>query len=145
MAKQDYYETLGVSRSASDADLKDAYRKLAMKCHPDRNPNDAAAEHRFKDISEAYDVLKDRQKRAAYDRFRHPAFENGGGRGPSPGAPPRCACRPASPAMFAPAPAPPRARSRPPAAPARAAAEYARSRDSSPSSAPVPPVTASAG
>ncbi len=79
MAKQDYYETLGVSRNARDADLKSAYRKLAMKFHPDRNPGDTTAEQRFKDISEAYDVLKDGQKRAAYDRFGHAAFENGGG------------------------------------------------------------------
>jgi molecular chaperone DnaJ len=79
MAKQDYYETLGVTRSAAEADLKVAYRKLAMKYHPDRNPGDAASEQRFKDINEAYDVLKDGQKRAAYDRFGHAAFENGGG------------------------------------------------------------------
>jgi len=79
MAKQDYYETLGVPRTASDADLKAAYRKMAMKFHPDRNPGDSASEHRFKGISEAYDVLKDQQKRAAYDRFGHAAFENGGG------------------------------------------------------------------
>ncbi|MFQ5468438.1 MAG: molecular chaperone DnaJ [Kiloniellaceae bacterium] len=79
MAKQDYYETLGVSRSAAAAELKKAYRQLAMQYHPDRNPGDPAAEHRFKEISEAYDVLKDQQKRAAYDRFGHAAFENGGG------------------------------------------------------------------
>jgi len=83
MAKQDYYETLSVSRNAKEADLKAAYRKLAMKYHPDRNPGDSAAEHRFKEISEAYDVLKDAQKRAAYDRYGHAAFENGGG--PRPG------------------------------------------------------------
>jgi len=84
MAKQDYYETLGVSREANADQLKKAYRSLAMKYHPDRNPGDAAAEHKFKEISEAYDVLKDDQKRAAYDRFGHAAFENGmGGRGPS--------------------------------------------------------------
>jgi len=79
MSKQDYYETLGVSRGAEEADLKSAYRNLAKKFHPDRNPGDASAEQRFKDISEAYDVLKDGQKRAAYDRFGHAAFENGGG------------------------------------------------------------------
>jgi len=78
MAKQDYYETLGVSRAAGAAELKSAYRKLAMKFHPDRNPGDTACEQRFKDINEAYDVLKDSQKRAAYDRFGHAAFENGG-------------------------------------------------------------------
>jgi molecular chaperone DnaJ len=80
MAKQDFYELLGVSRSAGPEDLKKAYRKLAMQCHPDRNPGDKAAEQRFKAISEAYDVLKDEQKRAAYDRYGHAAFENGGGR-----------------------------------------------------------------
>jgi molecular chaperone DnaJ len=82
MAKQDYYEVLGVSRSASADDLKRAYRKLAMQHHPDRNPGDKAAEQKFKDLNEAYDVLKDDQKRAAYDRFGHAAFEQAGGRGP---------------------------------------------------------------
>jgi molecular chaperone DnaJ len=81
MAKSDYYETLDVARGASPEDLKKAYRKLAMKFHPDRNPNDKAAEQRFKDINEAYDVLKDDQKRAAYDRFGHAAFEANGGAG----------------------------------------------------------------
>jgi molecular chaperone DnaJ len=81
MAKQDFYELLGVSKSASADDLKKAYRKLAMQYHPDRNPGDKAAEHKFKDISEAYDVLKDEQKRAAYDRFGHAAFESGRGGG----------------------------------------------------------------
>src|SRR5580698_3962241 len=79
MAKQDFYETLGVAKGASADDLKKAYRKLAMQYHPDRNPGDKAAEHKFKELSEAYDVLKDDQKRAAYDRFGHAAFENGGG------------------------------------------------------------------
>ena len=79
MAKQDFYETLGVARGASADDLKKAYRKLAMQYHPDRNPGDKTAEHKFKEVSEAYDVLKDDQKRAAYDRFGHAAFENGGG------------------------------------------------------------------
>ena len=79
MAKQDYYETLGVARGAGDTDLKTAYRKLAMQHHPDRNPDNAAAEQKFKDISEAYAVLRDADKRAAYDRFGHAAFENGGG------------------------------------------------------------------
>ena len=82
MAKQDYYATLGVARDAGAEDLKKAYRKLAMQYHPDRNPNDKKAEARFKEVSEAYDVLKDDQKRAAYDRFGHAAFENGGGGGP---------------------------------------------------------------
>ena len=79
MAKQDYYATLGVARDAGTDDLKKAYRKLAMQYHPDRNPGDKQAEAKFKEINEAYDVLKDEQKRAAYDRFGHAAFENGGG------------------------------------------------------------------
>jgi molecular chaperone DnaJ len=87
MAKQDFYALLGVERGASQEELKRAYRKLAMQHHPDRNPGDKAAEQKFKDISEAYDVLKDDQKRAAYDRFGHAAFENGGmGGGPFGGA-----------------------------------------------------------
>ena len=83
MAKADYYELLGVSRTASDSDLKAAFRKLAMKHHPDKNPGDAAAEAKFKELNEAYQTLSDPQKRAAYDRFGHAAFENGGmGGGP---------------------------------------------------------------
>jgi molecular chaperone DnaJ len=81
MAKQDYYATLGVARDAGADDLKKAYRKLAMQFHPDRNPGDKQAEARFKELSEAYDVLKDDQKRAAYDRYGHAAFEQGGGPG----------------------------------------------------------------
>jgi molecular chaperone DnaJ len=81
MAKQDFYDILGVSRSADADELKRAYRKLAMQFHPDRNQSDKSAEQKFKDINEAYDVLKDDQKRAAYDRFGHAAFENGS-RGP---------------------------------------------------------------
>jgi molecular chaperone DnaJ len=81
MAKQDFYEILGVSKSADAEELKRAYRKLAMQFHPDRNSGDKTAEQKFKAVSEAYDVLKDDQKRAAYDRFGHAAFENGG-RGP---------------------------------------------------------------
>ena len=77
MAKQDYYEALGVPRGASADDIKKAYRSQAMKFHPDRNQGDKAAEHKFKEISEAYDILKDDQKRAAYDRYGHAAFENG--------------------------------------------------------------------
>src|SRR5487761_1342633 len=80
MAKQDFYELLGVARTATGDDLKKAYRKLAMQHHPDRNPGDKGAEAKFKTISEAYEILKDDQKRAAYDRFGHAAFENGGGR-----------------------------------------------------------------
>jgi len=79
MAKHDYYETLGVGRDAAAADIKKAYRKLAMTYHPDKNPGDSDSEHKFKEISEAYDVLKDDQKRAAYDHYGHAAFEEGGG------------------------------------------------------------------
>ncbi len=79
MAEQDYYEVLGVDRRTSGEDIKKAYRKLAMQHHPDRNPGDKAAERKFKIISEAYDVLKDGEKRAAYDRFGHAAFDNDGG------------------------------------------------------------------
>src|SRR6266404_3004107 len=82
MAKQDFYEILCVSKSASADELKRAYRKLAMQYHPDRNASDKGAEQKFKDLTEAYDILKDDQKRAAYDRFGHAAFEQGGGRGP---------------------------------------------------------------
>ncbi len=78
MSKPDFYETLGVQRGADEKELKSAFRKLAMQFHPDRNPDDAACEHKFKEINEAYECLKDPQKRAAYDRFGHAAFENGG-------------------------------------------------------------------
>ena len=78
MSKRDYYEVLGVSRDADEKDLKTAYRKLAMKNHPDRNPDDEAAAERFREATEAYEVLKDPQKRAAYDRMGHAAFENAG-------------------------------------------------------------------
>jgi len=80
MAKRDYYEVLSVGRGASEQDLKSAYRKLAKKYHPDANPGDADAEKNFKEVNEAYEALKDPQKRAAYDQFGHAAFE--GGRGP---------------------------------------------------------------
>ena len=79
MAKQDYYQTLEVSRNASEAELKKAYRRLAMKYHPDRNPNDPQAEHRFKEAKEAYEVLADPQKRAAYDQFGHAGLNSGHG------------------------------------------------------------------
>jgi len=81
MAKRCYYKTLEVERTASDGEIKSAFRKQAMQFHPDRNPNDNAAEHRFKEINEAYEVLKDPDKRAAYDRFGHAAFEHGMGGG----------------------------------------------------------------
>ena len=77
--KADYYETLGVAKGADDAAMKASYRKLAMKYHPDRNQGDASAEGKFKELNEAYETLKDPQKRAAYDRYGHAAFENGGG------------------------------------------------------------------
>ena len=77
MAKPDFYETLGVDRGADDAALKSAYRKLAMQYHPDRNPDDSVAEAKFKELSEAYGVLSDGEKRAAYDQFGHAAFESG--------------------------------------------------------------------
>ena len=79
MAKRDYYEVLSVTRTASEVEIKAAYRKLAMQHHPDRNPGDKDCEHRFKEINEAYDCLKDGDKRAAYDRFGHAAFQQGHG------------------------------------------------------------------
>lgn len=78
MAKEDYYKLLGVGKEASLQDIKKAYRQLAMKYHPDRNPGDKAAEEKFKQIAEAYEVLGDEKKRAAYDRFGHGAFQAGG-------------------------------------------------------------------
>src|SRR6202789_3578171 len=83
--KRCYYETLDVEWTADESRLKAAFRKLAMKWHPDKNPGDASSEMRFKEINEAYEVLKDGEKRAAYDRFGHAAFEQGGG-GPGFGA-----------------------------------------------------------
>ena len=84
MAK-DYYEVLGVARDADDTTIKKAYRKLAMKYHPDRNPDNKEAEEKFKEIGEAYEVLSDADKRAAYDRMGHDAFKNGGMGGPGGG------------------------------------------------------------
>jgi molecular chaperone DnaJ len=81
MAKRCYYESLSVERTATDIDIKAAFRKQAMQCHPDRNPGDHSAEHRFKEINEAYEILKDPDKRAAYDRYGHAAFEQGMGGG----------------------------------------------------------------
>ena len=78
MAKADFYELLGVSKSADEKELKSAFRKLAMKFHPDKNPDNAEAEQKFKEINEAYEMLKDPQKRAAYDQYGHAAFEQGG-------------------------------------------------------------------
>lgn len=82
MSKQDYYEVLEVAKSASAEEIKKSYHRLAMKYHPDRNPGNAEAEVKFKEINEAYEVLKDGQKRAAYDRYGHAAFEQGGGANP---------------------------------------------------------------
>src|ERR1700724_2780351 len=79
--KRDYYEVLGVGRNTSDEEIKRAYRKLAVKFHPDKNPEDPQAEEKFKELGEAYDVLMDDHKRAAYDRFGHGAFTQGGGFG----------------------------------------------------------------
>src|SRR6476646_7353059 len=76
--KRDYYEVLGVERNVADEEIKRAYRKLAVKFHPDKNPDDPHAEEKFKELGEAYDVLMDPDKRAAYDRFGHAAFAHGG-------------------------------------------------------------------
>tara|TARA_B100000963_G_scaffold357630_1_gene380298 strand:- start:124 stop:1224 length:1101 start_codon:yes stop_codon:yes gene_type:complete len=80
---RDYYDILGLSKTASDSEIKSSYRKLAMKYHPDRNPGDKKAEEKFKEISESYEVLKDPQKKAAYDQYGHAAFSQSGGAGPS--------------------------------------------------------------
>ena len=87
MAKRDYYEVLGVPRNASEADIKKAFRRLAMKLHPDRNPDDKATEERFKEAKEAYDILGDAQKRAAYDQFGHAGVDPSMGAGHGPGGP----------------------------------------------------------
>jgi len=81
VSKRDYYEVLGVSRSAGDGEIKSAYRKLAMKCHPDKNPGDKDAEEKFKEAAEAYSVLADANKRSAYDRFGHAAVSGAAGGG----------------------------------------------------------------
>ena len=80
MAKRDFYDVLGVGKSASPDELKSAYRKLAVKYHPDKNPGDKVAEDKFKEASEAYGILSDKEKKQNYDNFGHAAFENGGGR-----------------------------------------------------------------
>ena len=76
MAKRDYYEILGVDRNADDATIKKAYRKLAMQFHPDKNPNNKEAEEKFKEASEAYEVLSDKEKRKIYDQYGHSGLEN---------------------------------------------------------------------
>lgn len=82
MAKRDYYEVLGVARGAGEAEIKKAYRRVAMKHHPDRNPDDPSAETRFKEATEAYEILTDSTKRAAYDQYGHAAVDGSGGAGP---------------------------------------------------------------
>src|ERR1700681_877246 len=79
--KRDYYEVLGVQKTVAQEEIKRAYRKLAVKFHPDKNPDDAHAEEKFKELGEAYDVLMDDEKRAAYDRYGHAAFSQGMGGG----------------------------------------------------------------
>lgn len=81
MAKRDYYDVLGVSKDSSDDEIKKAYRKLAIKYHPDKNPGDTNAEEKFREATEAYEILKDRDKRAKYDQFGHAAFEDAAGGG----------------------------------------------------------------
>ena len=80
--KRDYYEVLGLARGASDQEIKSAFRRMAKQHHPDSNHGDATAEARFKEVNEAYEVLKDPQKKAAYEQYGHAAFEGGGGGGP---------------------------------------------------------------
>ena len=91
MSKRDYYEILGVAKDAGEAELKKAYRKLAMKYHPDRNPGDAKAEEAFKEVSEAYEVLTDDRKRQIYDRYGHDGLQGAGGGGAGAGVSARSA------------------------------------------------------
>ncbi len=147
--KRCYYETLEVDRTADESKLKAAFRKLAMKWHPDKNPGDANSEIRFKEINEAYEVLKDGDKRAAYDRFGHAAFEQGaGGGGPGFGAGFASSFSDIFEDLFgmnpvrAPAPRP--APSRRPARCAAAPAGCGRRRDFSRWSEPAPAVRAAA-
>ncbi|HWR72757.1 MAG TPA: DnaJ domain-containing protein, partial [Nitrospirota bacterium] len=84
-AKRDYYEVLGISKGATEADIKKAFRKLARKYHPDVNPGDRSAEQKFKELNEAYEILTDPKKRQQYDQFGHAAFGGGGGEGAAPG------------------------------------------------------------
>jgi len=86
MAKRDYYEVLGVDNGASDAEIKKAFRRIAMKCHPDRNPDDKAAEEKFKEAQEAYEILGDEDKKSAYDRFGHAGVDGNSGGGGGGGA-----------------------------------------------------------
>lgn len=81
MAKRDYYEVLGISKSATSAEIKKAYRKMAVKFHPDKNPDDKGAEDKFKEAAEAYEILSDGDKKAKYDQYGHRAFEGGAGGG----------------------------------------------------------------
>lgn len=81
MSNKDFYETLGVARSASDDEIKKAFRKLAMKYHPDRNPDDKAAEEKFKEVQNAYAILSDKEKKAAYDQYGHAGVDPNMGAG----------------------------------------------------------------
>src|SRR3990170_2422522 len=86
MSKRDYYEVLGVGHTASEDEIKKAYRRLAMKHHPDRNPDNTQSEEHFKEAKEAYEVLSDTRKRAAYDQFGHAGVDHSAGMGPGGGA-----------------------------------------------------------